>query len=74
MQPFNRNRDVIALWPNRAALADDVAMNKATVRAWWNTDSIPPIHFDKVINAAARRGFDGVTYAVLARIAREGRS
>jgi hypothetical protein len=84
MQDFKTHRDVMDLWPSSGALARDVTesttvrpVSRQAARQWWRVNAIPPVHYDSVVAAAKHRGFDGVTYAVLARMARmarEGRS
>lgn len=74
MQTFETFRDVIDLWPRRSSLARDIEMATPAVGYWWRNNVIPPVHYDKVIEAAKRRGFYGVTYPVLAALARGERS
>lgn len=62
--------DVLNLWPTGEALAKDVGMKATAVRHWRRTGRIPPYRYDQVIEAAKRRGFKGVTYALLAEAGR----
>lgn len=69
-------RDIIRFWPNRPALQNDLkklggAVKTAAVREWEVNDSIPPSWFDALIQAAAARGFPGVTYPLLSELARK---
>lgn len=68
-------RDVIDLWPTRAALVRDLkdhggATTDAPVYDWHHEDRIAEKWFDPLIAAAKHRGFEGVTYAALARLYR----
>lgn len=63
-------RDVIALWPTKAALARDLksiggAAKAAPVREWSARNRIPEQWFDPLLKAAAHRGFEEVTYRLL---------
>ena len=70
-------RDVINLWPSRSALTRDLSGGPkapvAPVRDWYARDSIPDHWFDLLISAAKRRGFDEVTYRLLAELTRSRR-
>lgn len=61
--------DIINLWPTATELAADVSQTGLVVRAWRNRNSIPAEHWLRVVDAAARRGIEGVTLDLLARIA-----
>lgn len=60
--------DIMNLWPSTKAMADDlpVPTPRETVRRWKRVGHIPPTRYDDVIAAAAKRGFKGVTYPLLA--------
>jgi hypothetical protein len=57
-------RDIINLWPTRAALAEDISAVIATtvssgkVHKWAANQSIPAMYHDAVVRAAHRRGYD----------------
>lgn len=60
--------DVIALWGTHAGLARQVGTVRITVTQWKRRDSIPERWWTPIVDAAARCGFEGVTYALLARM------
>ena len=66
--------DVIACWETAAALAADLGENEGTVRQWKNRNSIPAAYWPKVIAAALKRDFDGITAELLAAIAQRRRA
>lgn len=52
-------RQIIALWPTAAALAQDLRLAEGTVRQWKNrSGSIPPRYWRAIQGAAERRGYD----------------
>lgn len=66
-------RDVIDLWPTKAALARDLkriggADKVAPVREWYGRNRIPVVWFDALILAAQHRGFEGITYRILTEL------
>lgn len=58
--------EIIRQWPTLTAFAADVCEERECVRAWRDRNSIPARAYQRVVDAAAARGFVGVTYAVLA--------
>lgn len=73
MVEIKSHRDIIALWPSRAALAEDLKAWKGTrkkpnVRDWHQRNRIPTNWFDPVLEAAKHRGFDEITYRVLSQL------
>lgn len=73
-EKFSTFRDVIELWPRRAALARFIpATSASAVRSWWSMDFIPEKKFMAVVAAAETCGFEGVTYSMLAGL-RPGRA
>jgi hypothetical protein len=73
MTPFASFRDVIDLWPTKAALVRDLtelggAAKTAPVRYWYSHDAIPAQWFDPLLGAAKARGFDEITYRSLAAL------
>ena len=64
---------IVGLWPTAEQLAADLGVPGVTVRQWRNRDSIPANRWAEVANAAAARGFSGVTAELMARIAQRPR-
>ena len=64
-------RSIIDLWPTKEAAADDIGADAGKVSKWWQRDSIPSPHWFAWVEAAGRRGFSGVTFELLARLAAE---
>lgn len=60
---------IIALWPSAEDLAQDISVPGVTVRQWRRRDSIPPRHWNDIVQSAAARGLSGVTVQHLADIA-----
>lgn len=60
---------IIALWPTVASFAEDVGAKYPTAASWEQRNTLPPDVWEKVVAAAARRGFEGVTFGRLAAIA-----
>lgn len=68
IKPISSFHDVISLWPAKAAMSEDLGVidgKPAHVREWSVRGRIPRKWFDRVIEAATKRGFEGVTYQVL---------
>lgn len=68
--------DIIALWPTAAAFARDVStptatMSPANARQIRKRGIIPPKFWHGVAAAAANCGFEGISYARLAEMARK---
>lgn len=66
--------DIIALWPNAAALAEDletvgVIVTPVTVRSWRGR-GVPGEYWDPLVEVAQRRGFQQVNADVLCRLGR----
>ncbi len=63
--------DIIDRWPRPApvTLAADIAEQPATVRQWRNRSVLPDRKWKATVEAAQRRGIEGVTLEVLAEIA-----
>ena len=69
-------KDVINMWPNRAALAKDINnclpnasrhVSVARVHKWAQIGAIPAAYHHHVIVAASRRGFD-LTAEIIVRL------
>lgn len=56
-------------WPSNADLAHDLGLSYFTTAAWRRRDSIPPLHWEILVQAARRRRISGVTYIVLRHLA-----
>lgn len=65
--------DVIDLWPKPSirTFADDIGVPYVNAQLMRYRKSIAVDHWETVVDAAARRGFDGVTMEVLARLKRK---
>ena len=60
---------IINLWPTAEAFAEDVGISGVLARQWRRRNKIPSEHWNRVVGAAACRGFDGVTLLALANLA-----
>ena len=60
---------VILMWPSTAELAADIGRPVGTVRQWKNRNCIPAKNWKEIVTAAQRRGFDGISYDLLSRLA-----
>lgn len=71
MNSLNSFRDVISLWPTPSLtnLASELKLSYGRVKKWWRRDSIPSEHWQAMVDAAASRHFDQVTFEALGRIA-----
>lgn len=65
--------DIIDLWPDPSIVtfARDIGVKYPTAQLMRWRQSIHSRHWQSVVAAAARRGLDGVTYEVLARLAQK---
>ena len=61
-------RQIIGRWPSIAEFADDIGVAYVTAQMMNWRDSINSDHWDRVVAAAQRRGFDGVTLELLQKI------
>lgn len=60
-------RDIISKWPSASEMARDLGLRRAGHGAMMKMrGSIPPQHWPKLVEAAAQRGIEGVTFEVLA--------
>lgn len=62
-------RPIIQKWPSPAEFGADLGIKDAHVRTFKMRDSIPADYWERIVEAAIKRGISGVTVAVLARIA-----
>jgi hypothetical protein len=58
MGTFTSISDLIAAWPKRAALADDINVTVDRVHKWAQANTIPARYQQAVIDAALARGID----------------
>lgn len=61
--------DVIGLWRSAAELGDDIHEDPGKIRQWRLRNSIPSSAWERVVASARRRGFEQVTYHLLAKLA-----
>jgi hypothetical protein len=66
-------RAIIDRWDSKAALGADLGIPRGTIQQWWNRDSIPAERFAEIEEAAAKRGFAGITAEVMLDILRRRR-
>lgn len=64
---------IIDLWPDPAPVtfAEDLGEESGTCRQWRNRNTIPSRVWKKTVEAAERRGIEGVTLDELAQIAEQ---
>lgn len=67
--PMQRFSDILAEWPSHAAIEDDLGVKRGLPAVWRHRDSVPPEYWLALVDAAQRRGIEGVTLEALARIA-----
>lgn len=60
---------IIDRWPSLAAFAADLGVKYVTAQVMRHRDSISARHWGRLVKAARRRGFEGVTLDALAAIA-----
>ncbi len=64
---------VVNAWPSAAELARDLGISEIRTRAWRNREMIPAENWLAVVEAANRRGIEGVTLDLLAGLASQKR-
>lgn len=74
MAPVKTFLDVIDAWPTVEAMAKDIGVSSVKIRQWKLRNSIPGGHWRRVVEAAGRRGYRAITYALLAKLADMGTS
>lgn len=62
---------IINLWPNAEEFARDLGISGVRARQWRARNGIPAGYWRAIIDAAERRGFEGVSLDALSRIAAE---
>lgn len=74
MDKISTVRDLVALWPSRQDLAEDLGFDgKSRIDKWVQANSIPAPHLSGVFDAACKRAFN-VTAEQLLRIAGGGKA
>lgn len=63
------HREIIDRWPTLRAFADDIGVAYGTAKAMRRRNSIPDQHRPRVVESAFDRGFDGITFELLTRLA-----
>lgn len=64
---------LLAAWPSRDEVAADCGVDVGVVKQWLRRDRVPAEYWIDLIDAAARRGIQGVTCEALVRIAAQWR-
>jgi hypothetical protein len=59
---------IINLWPTIADFASDIGVGYEAAKAMRRRGSIPPGYWVRTVDAAARRGIEGVDYRRLAEL------
>lgn len=65
---MNTFAEIIGLWKSLRQFADDIDVPYVTAQMMHFRDSINPEHWDRVVEAAEKRGFDQVTLELLQRL------
>ncbi|MEY8117628.1 hypothetical protein AB9F26_05075 [Falsihalocynthiibacter sp. BN13B15] len=71
MDDFSTFRDLIALWPSRAAFAEDVSVSLGRVHKWAQKNSIPAPYLSIILTAGKNRRFD-ISADLLLRLSSSG--
>jgi hypothetical protein len=69
MSTPNTFRSLIALWPTVAEFSKDIDIPYQTASAMARRDSIDADYWPRVIDKAAERGFENITWELLAKMA-----
>lgn len=64
--------DIIDAWGSPAVLAEDLDEEVGTVRQWRNRNRLPDRVWKGTVEAARKRGIEGVTLDLLAELAAQG--
>lgn len=67
--PITTYASIIIRWNSYADFAEDIGVDRKHAHAMFARDSIPPYYWLAVVKAASRRGYEGITYELLARLA-----
>lgn len=65
---------IIKAWPSLSEFAADVGVEYGTAKQWCRRNSIPPVHWLTVCEAAQARGMEDITVESLAAIAARSRA
>jgi hypothetical protein len=60
---------IITRWPSFGTFAKDVGIPRKHAHAMYARDSIPPYYWLAVVKAADERGYNGITYELLVKLA-----
>jgi hypothetical protein len=55
VKPF---KSIVARFPDREAIANDLGVKEITVRQWGNRNSIPSSYWTKLVELAPKHGVD----------------
>jgi hypothetical protein len=69
MGTYLSHRNIIDAWPRLGDFADDLGISYGNAKAMRRRDRIGLEYVTKVVAAAEARGIDGVTAALIARLA-----
>lgn len=69
MNNIQKYADVIDRWESVTQFAGDIGVGPKHAHAMRARDSIPPLYWPRVIEAATKRGKDDITYELLAQLA-----
>lgn len=61
------HREIVSRWPSIAAFADDIGVAYETAKKMNQRSSIGRDYWLKVVEAAAKRGIDGISIELIAR-------
>ena len=70
---MDQTKDIIRLWPSRAALATDCGVRVGVVKQWERRNSIPSAYWAATVAGALTRGIPNVTLECLAQVAAQRR-
>lgn len=65
--------EIIAAWGDDAVFAEEVGAPRSLVAVWKHRNSIPAPYWSGVLASAEKRGIEGVTVDVLAKLSRRQR-
>ena len=67
LAPLETHRDIICRWPSLAVFADDIGVSYEAAKKMSQRRSIGREHWLKIVDAALRRGIDGISVELIAR-------
>lgn len=71
---MNTVADVFDLWGSAVQLAADIGVSDSHARAMKRRNSIPPAYWAALVSAAERRGFQDITFELLAELSAKKRA